>query len=138
MIIDHIGIVVKSLDAGIKQWQSLFGYRQYTEVVENSRQKVKVVFLTKDTSLTIKLVEPVDSTSPVFLFAQRGGGLHHICFKSEALDKDLKDLQNYGARLIASPQPGEAFENDKIAFLLTNQNINIEIITTNKRAKVIK
>ena len=45
MIIDHIGIVVKSLEKGIKHWETVFGYVQYTGIVENSRQHVRVVFL---------------------------------------------------------------------------------------------
>lgn len=45
MIIDHLGIVVKSIDEGIKYWEEVFGYKQMTEVVINTRQKVKVVFI---------------------------------------------------------------------------------------------
>ena len=81
MTIDHIGIVVRSLAEGINQWQDLFGYKQNSDIVSNSRQKVKVVFLSKPGSLPVKLLEPTDPTSPVFVFARRGGGLHHLCFK---------------------------------------------------------
>jgi len=37
MIIDHIGIAVKSSEEGIKHWEKVFGYRQMTEVVTNTR-----------------------------------------------------------------------------------------------------
>ena len=77
MIIDHVGIVVKSIKKGIKTWQTLFGYRQTTEMIINTRQKVKVVFMSKDDSLTVKLLETADATSPVFDLSRRGGGLHH-------------------------------------------------------------
>lgn len=33
MIIDHVGIVVRSLDEGIRQWTEIFGYNQLTEQV---------------------------------------------------------------------------------------------------------
>jgi len=79
MIIDHIGIVVKSLQEGILHWKRVFGYNQMTEPVINNRQKVKVVFLSKEKSLTIKLLEPIDETSSVYTFSKRGGGLHHLC-----------------------------------------------------------
>ena len=39
MIIDHIGIVVKSLEKGIKDWQTIFGYQQMTEMVVNTRKR---------------------------------------------------------------------------------------------------
>jgi methylmalonyl-CoA/ethylmalonyl-CoA epimerase len=47
MVIDHIGIVVKSLDTAIARWRELFGYEPVTEPVVNTRNKVRVVFLEK-------------------------------------------------------------------------------------------
>ena len=46
MIIDHIGIAVKSLEQSIEHWERVFGYQQLTAIVVNSRQKVRVAFLT--------------------------------------------------------------------------------------------
>ena len=137
MIIDHIGLVVKSIDKGIEHWQNIFQYRQMTEEVINSRQKVKVVFLCKENSLTVKLLEPLDKTSPIYKFAMRGGGLHHICFKCNDMNKELKRLDEIGLRLLTPPQPGEAFENENIAFVYAKQGLNIELIDTDQRAKRI-
>src|SRR4030043_525990 len=105
-----------------------------TEVVINSRQKVKVVFLSREGSLTIKLVEPLDESSPVYRLARRGGGLHHICFKCEDIDKEIVRLTEMGLRVITKPQPGEAFENRNIAFLLGRDGLNIELIDTDLKA----
>lgn len=134
MVIDHIGIVVKSIEEGISHWENVFSYKQMTEIVINTRQKVKVVFLTKKDSLQIKLIEPVDDTSPVFLFAKKGGGLHHICFKCDDVAKQLDLLKEKQLRILTPPQPGEAFENEKIAFLFAKHGLNIELIDTDKRA----
>lgn len=134
MVIDHIGIVVRSLDVGIKNWTKTFGYVQMTEPVVNSRQKVRVVFLKKEGSTLVKLVEPVDSTSPVYALSSRGGGLHHICFKTDNLDKTLIRLEADGARIIVPPEPGEAFENNPIAFVYIN-GLPVEIISTDKKAQ---
>ena len=38
MVLDHIGIVVKSLERGIEVWRQVFGYDQATSPVINSRQ----------------------------------------------------------------------------------------------------
>ena len=134
MVIDHIGIVVKSLEAGITHWEQVFGYQRLTDPVLNTRQKVKVVFLCKKDSLTVKLIEPADETSVIYALAKRGGGLHHICFKSDDMSGELDRLKSQGCRLLAGPQPGEAFENEDIAFLFAKQGLNIEIIDTDKRA----
>lgn len=134
MVIDHIGILVKSIENGIKHWQNVFGYQQMTNIVINTRQKVKVVFLEKKNSTTIKLIAPADATSPLFKTAQRGGGLHHLCFKCEDLEIEIERLQEIGLRILSNPQPGEAFENENIVFFYAKQGLNMELIDTDKKA----
>ncbi len=134
MVIDHIGIVVCSLEDGIKQWEEMFGYRVASEVVLNTRQEVNVVFLAKPGSVLVKLVQPVGVGSPIAAFARRGGGLHHICFRCDDLEVEIPVLKSKGARLIVPPQPGEAFNNKDIAFLLARNNLNIELIDTEEKS----
>ncbi len=134
MVIDHIGIVVRSLADGVEQWETLFGYKRSSEVVLNTRQKVKVVFLSKKDSLLIKLIEPSEPDSPVFQFARKGGGLHHLCFRCADLTVQIPLLEEKGARLFVPPQPGEAFKGHDIAFLLAKNNLNVELIDTEEKA----
>jgi methylmalonyl-CoA/ethylmalonyl-CoA epimerase len=134
MKIDHIGIVVKSIERSVHYWEQTFGYRQMTKVVLNTRQKVKVAFLCKEGSLTIKLIEPSDIDSPVYRFALKGGGLHHLCFKCDILQQEIDRLRAIGLRSLAAPQPGEAFENEPIAFLFGRDGLNIELIDTERKA----
>jgi methylmalonyl-CoA/ethylmalonyl-CoA epimerase len=134
MIIDHIGIAVRSLDQAIRQWETVFAYRRMTEPVVNTRQKVRVVFLQKEGSISVKLIEPTDETSPIFDFAKRGGGLHHLCFKCESLSGEMERMKVLGLRVLAAPQPGEAFENEDIAFVYAGHGLNIELVDTDKRA----
>lgn len=134
MIIDHIGIVVRSLEDGIRRWEALFGYQRRTPIATNTRQRVRVVFLGKQSSMTVKLVEPLTPDSPVSQFARRGGGIHHICFRCDSLETQIEELTREGARLIVPPQPGEAFNNRDIAFLLVDPALNIELIATSEKA----
>jgi len=134
MLIDHIGIAVRSLDDGIAHWSRTFGYHQATDCVVNTRQKVKVVFLEKPGSLQVKLIEPTDESSPIYRFAMRGGGLHHLCFRCDDLNEEIDRLTGQGLRVLASPQPGEAFDNENIAFVFAQQGLNVELIDTDKRA----
>ena len=129
MTLDHIGILVPQLDEAVQRWKTLFGYQRQSETVLNTRQKVRVVFLGKDGCLAVKLIEPSASDSPVFPAARRGGGLHHLCFRCPSIEAQIPLLQRAGATLIVPPQPGEAFNNHPIAFLLAD-NLNIELIDT--------
>jgi len=137
MIIDHICFAVKNLEEGIDYWEKVFAYRQMTRVVINSIQKVKVTFLCKEDSLTIKLIEPLDDNQSLLNFVNRGGGFHHICFKCDNIDEGLNDLKDKGLITLVSPQPGEAFNNKKIAFLLAKYGLNIELIDTEEKAQLL-
>lgn len=134
MILDHVGVAVRSLERSIEHWAEVFGYEQATEVVLNTRQKVRVVFLAKPGSLQVKLIEPTDPTSPVHAFTQRGGGLHHLCFRCDSVDAEVARLVAMGLRVLAPPEPGEAFENQPIAFVYAGDGLNVELIDTVRRA----
>lgn len=138
MVIDHICFAVRDLDTAIPQWTRAFGYKQLTEIVTNTRQQVKVVFLRKDESVTIKLIEPLEENESVMNFVKRGGGFHHLCFKCADMDQQIGELNEKGLLTLVAPQPGEAFENEKIAFMLTRFGVNIELIDTEKKARQIK
>jgi methylmalonyl-CoA/ethylmalonyl-CoA epimerase len=133
MQLDHIGVVVPSLEEGVKHWEELFGYKKNSDVVVNSRQKVRVVFLAKKNSLTIKLIEPSEPSSPITSFARRGGGLHHLCFRCDDLKIQVPALKDKGARFIVPPEPGEAFRGRDIAFFLAPNNLNVELIDTTEK-----
>lgn len=138
MVIDHVAIVVPSIESGIASWVRFFGYQQATEIVANTKQKVNIVFMEKPGSLPVKLVEPSDPTSPVYAFSLKGGGLHHLCFRGECLTEDLKTMVKKGARILVPPEAGEAFENEEISFVYVAQGLNIELIDTEKRARRIR
>lgn len=134
LVLDHVGVVVRSLDEAIERWRTLFGYRQATEAVLNSRQQVRVVFLEKEGSLPVKLLEPAGPESPAAAMAGRGGGLHHLCFRAPSVAHEVARLEALGLRVISPPQPGEAFEDQPIAFVYAGEGLNVELIDTLQRA----
>jgi methylmalonyl-CoA/ethylmalonyl-CoA epimerase len=138
MIIDHICFAVKDIETAITQWTGAFEYEQMTEIVTNTRQQVKVVFLNREQSVTIKLIEPLPENESVMNFVKKGGGFHHLCFKCEDMEQQIKELNDRGLITLVAPQPGEAFENEKIAFLLTRFGVNVELIDTDKKARRLK
>jgi len=137
MIIDHICFAVKSLDDSIEYWSRLFGYRQMTEIIENTRQKVKVTFLSKENSVLIKLIEPVETNLSLMNFVSRGGGFHHICFRCSNVSDRMKELKEKGLLILVPPQPGEAFNDHSIGFMLAKNGLNIELIDTDEKTGLI-
>jgi methylmalonyl-CoA/ethylmalonyl-CoA epimerase len=108
-----------------------------TRVVENSLQKVKVVFLSKYDSIIVKLIEPLESNQSLIAFVNRGGGFHHICFKCSDINNQMQAFKNEGLITLVPPQPGEAFNNHNIAFLLARYALNIELIDTDEKAGML-
>lgn len=138
MIIDHLCFAVKDLIQGIAYWEDIFGYRQMTTPIINTRQKVKVVFLDKAESLVIKLIEPLEENVTLHNFIRKGGSFHHICFKCENLPAAITELKSKGVKMLVPPEPGEAFENNPIAFFLAKNRVNFELIDTNIKADIIR
>lgn len=137
MTIDHICFAVKDIIEAITYWESVFGYKQMTEVIENTLQKVKVTFLRKENSLLIKLIEPIEGNNSLQNFVNRGGGFHHICFRCSSIDDKIDELNKMGLKTLVPPQPGEAFNNHNIAFLLARFGLNLELIDTDEKAGIL-
>lgn len=133
MHIDHIAVAVKSLDATADRLCAVTGYTRRTAVVTNTRQRVNVLFLSRPGSLDIKLIEPSDPNSPLWASLKRGEGLHHVAFKVDDVTAASDDLRARGVRILAAPQPGEAFDDALIAFCYLGAGLNAELIDTDAR-----
>jgi methylmalonyl-CoA/ethylmalonyl-CoA epimerase len=134
MKIDHICFAVKNIQEGIAYWERVFGYKQMTNVIINSIQQVKVSFLCKEDSIMVKLIEPLETNQSLVNFVNRGGGFHHLCFKCEDINEKMAELKKEGLLSLVPPQPGEAFNNHNIAFLLAKYGLNVELIDTDEKA----
>ncbi len=133
MQVDHIAIAVRSVDTAADTLAALLGYTRTTTTVTNTRQRVNVLFMGKAGSIDIKLIEPSDPESPLSAFVRKGGGLHHLCFKVADVPAACAELRARGARVIAEPAPGEAFDDHLIAFLYMGLGLNVEVIDTDSR-----
>jgi methylmalonyl-CoA/ethylmalonyl-CoA epimerase len=111
--IDHVAVVVRSIEASLPRYASLFGLSaaEPPRVVE--AQRVRVVFLPTgpEPAARVELIQPLDAAdmdSGVARFlATRGEGLHHVCFRSSDLPGDLAELADHEAELIdRQPRPG--------------------------------
>jgi methylmalonyl-CoA/ethylmalonyl-CoA epimerase len=137
MIIDHICFAVRDTVEAVDYWDRIFGYEQMTETVINASQKVKVTFLKKENSIAVKLIEPLEDNRSLRNFVTREGGFHHICFRCENINSKIEELTDKGLRLLTPPEPGEAFNSNQIAFMLARYGMNIELIDTEEKSKMI-
>ncbi|GAP07287.1 MAG TPA: methylmalonyl-CoA epimerase [Anaerolinea thermolimosa] len=97
--IHHIAIAVADIDNALSFWRDALGLElHHTEDVPG--QKSVVAFLPVGDS-EVELVKPTDEDSGVAKFlAERGGGMHHLCFEVDDLAAKLTELKARGIRLI--------------------------------------
>ncbi len=97
--IDHVGIVVNSLDETLKTYCDQLGFT-LIERITIPEQLVEAAFLDAHNS-TLELIAPTDATSGTARFLQnRGEGTHHVCFEVDDIEAALAELRTQGLRLI--------------------------------------
>lgn len=132
--LDHVCLAVKRIDAARATLERTLGYTARTTPVENTRQQVIVQFMRKPGSIDIKLIEPSNPDSPLFEFLRRtGGGLHHLAFRVGSVPATVAELAQNGARIVAHPEPGEAFDDGLIAFAFLGSGVHVEVVDTDAR-----
>ena len=97
--IDHVGIVVNSLDETLKTYCDQLGFT-LIERIMIPEQLVEAAFLDAHNG-TLELIAPTDATSGTARFLQnRGEGTHHVCFEVDDIEAALAELRTQGLRLI--------------------------------------
>lgn len=126
--VHHVGVVVKSADEALKFYRDALGLPVTADrVIED--QGVRGVLL-KIGGSEIELLEPTrEGTGVARFLATRGEGMHHICFESDDVDKELEGARQKGIELIdQKPRLGLA---GMICFLhpKSNHGVLVELAT---------
>lgn len=117
--IDHVAIAVAEHDPAAASLSALFGLE--TGAREHvASQATDVAFLhapgTGKGDAALELCAPRGNAALDRFLAQRGPGLHHVCFAVEDLPAALAALKAAGVRLIdETPRPGA--RGHDVAFL---------------------
>jgi methylmalonyl-CoA/ethylmalonyl-CoA epimerase len=105
--LDHVGILVRSIQESVPLYTELLGLRA-DPPVELTDQQVRVAFL-HGTDGQLELLEPMTEDCLLAqVLAKRGEGLLHICLEVEDIEATLRRLEAAGVRLVdrhAWPSP---------------------------------
>jgi methylmalonyl-CoA/ethylmalonyl-CoA epimerase len=114
----HIGLVVKSIHAAVKQ---------DAEIWRDDTQKVNVAFVDMH-GAKVELIEPLGEDSPVSRAMRAGQKLLHLCFEAPELDAAVECGAAHGFRRIAQPVPATAFDQRRIVWLFSPVYGLIELV----------
>jgi len=123
--IEHVGVVVKDVEASRRLWEDCFGIKLESEEA-NAVRKLALYPVGES------MVELIAGVSPdsrhAKMVAEGKGGLNHICFEVEDIDAALAELKAKGIPLIDQvPRIGHA--GCRIAFIdpAATENCLIEL-----------
>ena len=103
---DHIAIAVHDLEVAVARFLDDFGLRHDGNEVVEAAQTTTAFFSVPETH--IELVHPLNGGGPISSYLEkRGGGLHHLCFRTDDIDADVARLKAKGYQFIGdAPTPG--------------------------------
>jgi methylmalonyl-CoA/ethylmalonyl-CoA epimerase len=113
--LDHIAIAVPDLQKAIKRFLEDFGLRyEGTEDVPSAKTST-AFFPLPETS--IELVHPLNGEGPIATYLEKkGGGLHHLCFRTDDIHADVARLKEKGYQFL-SEAPGPGAHNCTVIFI---------------------
>ncbi len=104
--IDHIGVVVRSIDERLKLYKDFLGL-EVTGIEEIPERGIRVCFL-KVGDTRIELLEPMNENSEISGFLEKKGeGIHHLAYNVHGIDESAKLAKEHGLQpLSEEPKPG--------------------------------
>ncbi len=111
--IAHVGVAVASIAEALTFYRDVLELTPGPPETADGATIVSLPFGDVD----VELLEPRDPGSPVAKFlANRGPGIHHICYRVPDLDRALERCRAAGYRLI-DEQPRRGAGGRRIAFI---------------------
>ena len=113
--LDHIAIAVPDLEKSIKRFMEDFGLTFKGQEDVPAAKTSTAFFPLSETS--IELVHPLKGEGPIQGYLdKKGGGLHHLCFRSDDIEADVAHLTKKGYQFL-SEAPTIGAHNCKVIFI---------------------
>jgi|WetSurMetagenome_2_1015567.scaffolds.fasta_scaffold19918_1 methylmalonyl-CoA/ethylmalonyl-CoA epimerase len=125
--IDHIAVVVKDLDAAVKNYKEMFGFKEIERLAGPSNDFTSVMMQMGE--IRVELFQPQkEGTSFARFLEEKGGGLHHVSFLTDDIAKEVKTLKAQGKKLM-NEEPRQ-LPGAKIVFVHPSaaENVLIELV----------
>ena len=113
--LDHIAIAVPELEEAIKRFLEDFGLTYKGQEYVEAQKTATAFFPVPETQ--IELVASPDGEGPIGAYIEKkGGGLHHLCFRTDDIEADVARLKEKGYQFL-SDAPGDGAHNCKVIFI---------------------
>ena len=115
--LNHIAIAVPNLLEAANTYKNILGAKVGAPI-KQQEHGVTVIFVDLPNS-KLELISPLGESSPIenFLKKNPNGGIHHICFEVEDIQKSIKKLKNEGAQVLGTGQAKIGAHGKPVVFL---------------------
>ncbi len=126
----HVGYVVASIAAVAKSLATSLGADWDENIIHDPLQEAHVTFMRcgGPDAPAMELVEPAGDSSHLHKFVAKGGGLHHVCYEVDSLERQLEHSRAAGCLVVKNPLPAVAFGGRRIAWVYTRQKLLVEYL----------
>lgn len=98
--LNHLALVVASLDESLGFWRDDIGLAAAGEVKTVTAEEVKIAFLDLG-DVRLELIQPTTDDSGVAKYLHKQGpGLHHLCLQVPDIDAKMAELLEKGCQMI--------------------------------------
>lgn len=104
----------------------------------NNNVNASFVTIGENDEVYLEVLEPLGESSVISGFLKKtGGGLHHLCFEVDDIEKAAKELTKSGFKMVSSPASCPAYDENlgrtcegvtKISFFLMPNRLLIELL----------
>ena len=127
---DHIGYAVEDIEITAAPYINA-GWT-LSPIYEETGQRSRIAFLTRDDMTTIELVSPLEGPSPVDRFLQNGGVQpYHVCYEVSDIIQAIESMHQQDFMPLFMPVESIAMGGRLICYLY-NKNAGLVEIVENK------
>lgn len=128
----HVGYAVKAIAAVSETYVSLFGYEVRTPVIHDPVQTAFVQFLSlPGERVYLEFVSPDGPASVLANAIRKGGGLNHLCYCADNIERAAEWLVQGGMLPLSPPLPAVAFAGRRVCWLMGENRVPIELVERN-------
>ena len=115
--LNHVAIAVPDLAKASAKYRDVFG-AEVSAPLALPDHGVTTVFVNLPNT-KIELICPLGENSPIAKFLERNpeGGVHHLCYEVEDIEKAKADLEEKGIRILGDGKPKAGAHGKPVLFL---------------------
>ncbi|HKF09156.1 MAG TPA: methylmalonyl-CoA epimerase [Xanthobacteraceae bacterium] len=115
--LNHVAIAVRDVTKAAEVYRRAFG-AQISDPMPQPEHGVTTVFITLPNT-KIELLEPLGQESPIAKFLERNpdGGIHHVCYEVDDIERARDRLKAQGARVLGDGHAKMGAHGKPVLFL---------------------